>query len=96
MISWWTPLYLIHPWLDTILGHADSEVPRGREDYLPNLEDNKLSDNEIMDDELSLPKPESHFAPAPMYIAPLIDKETRAYRIAALLEHLANVRKLRR
>ena len=82
-LSQWTSLCLIHPWLDTILGCG--EVPRGEEDYLPNLEDNELSDDDTVEDELSSPEPESHHAPTPTHTAPLVDKETRAYRLAARL-----------
>ena len=77
------PLYLIHPWLDTILGRG--EVPRGEEDDLPKLEDNEVSDDDIVDDDLLPPEPEPQLAPTPTHTAPLIDKATRAYRLAARL-----------
>ena len=78
-----TPLYLIHPWLDTILGRGN--VPRGKEDELPKLEDNELSDDDIVDDEISPLEPEPQLSPIPTHTAPSIDREMRAYQLAARL-----------
>ena len=50
-LSRWTSLYLIHPWLNTILDRR--EVPRGEEGDMPELESNELV---TLDDEPEPPK----------------------------------------
>ena len=86
-------LYLIHPWIDTLL---DREVvqssPPTEIDVTapssPHTDVGELSDEEIDDDasdSLSNPEPELLSPPAPVRIAAPMDKETRARRLVARL-----------
>ena len=68
------PLYLAHPWLDTLLERQDSGV------FLEDEEDN--SDKDTDDERLS--EPESLSLPPPVHAAP-IDRETGARRLAVRL-----------
>ena len=68
------PLYLAHPWLDTLLERQDSGV------FLKDEEDN--SDKDTDDERLS--EPESLSLPPPVHAAP-IDRETGARRLAVRL-----------
>ena len=81
-------LYLVHPWLDTLLEREDKSGGIVPEDIAPppspNTDDEEISDEEIDDDSLSLvePEPSSHSAPA--RLVPM-DRETRARRLVAHL-----------
>ncbi|KAF8433860.1 hypothetical protein L210DRAFT_3506823 [Boletus edulis BED1] len=87
------PLYLVHPWLDTLMEHEDSRGGTFVEDdalsHSPNLDDEATSDDEIVceeidDDSSSLDEP--HVPPLPllMHTTPL-DRETGARRLVARL-----------
>jgi len=82
-------LYLIHPWLDTLLDCGDMQGDTYTGDDVappssPNTDDEEISDEEIDDDSSSLPEPESpsHLARARMVP---VDMETRARRLVARL-----------
>ncbi|KAF8439723.1 hypothetical protein L210DRAFT_3504191 [Boletus edulis BED1] len=91
-------LYLVHPWLDTLLEHEQRCGGIVSEDVAPplspNLEDEEFFDEDIDDDEeipdeefddslsLSAIEPQSHSAAA--HTVPL-DRETRARRLVARL-----------
>jgi hypothetical protein len=82
-------LYLIHPWLDTLLEHEDIQSGILVEDDVvpppsPNTDDEEICDEEIDDDSWSFPEPESPSLPAPTRMAPM-DRETRARRLVARL-----------
>jgi hypothetical protein len=82
-------LYLVHPWLDTILEREEMQSGAFIEDdatppHSPNTDDEEVSDEEIDDDSLSVPEPESPLHPAPVRTVPL-DRETRARRLVARL-----------
>ncbi|KAF8552314.1 WD40 repeat-like protein [Imleria badia] len=79
-------LYLIHPWLDTILDH--DEVQSGVSDHeaTPPLslhsDDEEVFDEDIDNESLSVPEPESPTAPVRSVS---LDRETRARRLVARL-----------
>jgi len=82
-------LYLVHPWLDTLLDREDMQSGVFVEDDVapppsPNTDEEEICDEEIDDDYLSLPEPESPSLPSPVCIIPM-DRETRARRLAARL-----------
>ena len=91
-LSQWRTLYVVHPWLDALLGHEDAE-----DDEMPlpssYLDDDEIEDDEDEDDEgetdedndasfLSEPESSSHAVPA--HMAPA-DRETGARRLAVHL-----------
>ena len=82
-------LYLVHPWLDTLLEREN--IPGGAfvDDDLvpppsPNTDDEEICPEENDDDSSSLPEPESPSLPAPARMVPM-DRETRARRLVARL-----------
>jgi hypothetical protein len=84
-------LYLVHPWLDTLLEREDMQSSIFMEDDVvpppsPNTDDEELCDEEIEldDDSLSLPDSEPLSLPAPVRMVPM-DRETRARRLVARL-----------
>ena len=84
-------LYLVHPWLDTLLERDDMHSSIFVEDDVvqplsPNTDDEEVYDEEIEidDDSLSLHEPESPSLPAPVRMVPM-DRETRARRLVARL-----------
>ena len=84
-------LYLVHPWLDTLLERDDMHSSIFVEDDVvqplsPNTDDEEVYDEEIEidDDSLSLHEPESPSVPAPVRMVPM-DRETRARRLVARL-----------
>jgi hypothetical protein len=86
-LSRMTSLFLIHPWLDTLLEREEMQSSVFVEDDvapppLPNTDDEEVSDEDIDDDSLSVPEPKS--PSAPVSTVPM-DKETRARRLAARL-----------
>ncbi|KAF8546259.1 hypothetical protein OG21DRAFT_1502021 [Imleria badia] len=83
-------LYLVHPWLDTLLGREGMQSDGSVDDDVspppsPNTYDKEISDEEIDDDTSSFPEPESPSLPAPAYRVPM-DRETRARRLVARLK----------
>ena len=68
-LSGMNSLYLVHPWLDSLLDHEDIQSGAFAEDD---------------DDSSLLPGSESPSPPSPVYVAPM-DKETRARRLVARL-----------
>ncbi|KAF8433864.1 hypothetical protein L210DRAFT_3506827 [Boletus edulis BED1] len=88
------PLYLVHPWLDTLMEHEDSRGGTFVEDdalsHSPNLDDEATSDDEIVceeidDDPSSLDEPRVPPLPLLMHTTPL-DRETGARRLVARLK----------
>jgi hypothetical protein len=82
-------LYLVHPWLDTLLEHEDIQSCVLVEDDVvpppsPNTVDEEIWDEEIDDDSSSLPESEHPSFPAPARMVPM-DRETRARRLVARL-----------
>ena len=82
-------LYLVHPWLDTLLEREDMQNGAFAEDDdapppSPSTDDEEICDEEIDDDSSLLPEPESPSLPAPVRMVPM-DRETRARRLAARL-----------
>ena len=82
-------LYLVHPWLDTLLGREGMESGISVEDDVaepspPNQEDENVSDDDIQDDASSLPEPKSPSHSTAMDTAP-VDRETRALQLVARL-----------
>ena len=98
-LSQWRTLYVVHPWLDALLGHEDAE-----DDEMP-LPSSYLDDDEIEDDEDEieddededdegetdedndasfLSEPESSSHAVPAHMAPA-DRETGARRLAVHL-----------
>ncbi|KAF8548319.1 hypothetical protein OG21DRAFT_1489483 [Imleria badia] len=80
-------LYLIHPWLGTLLDREEMQSGPFIEDdvtppHSPHTDDGEVSDEEIDDDSLSVPEFKS--PSAPVSTVPM-DKETRARRLAARL-----------
>jgi hypothetical protein len=82
-------LYLVHPWLDTLLEHEgmhsgvftdDDTIPPPS----PNMDDEKICDEETDDDSSSLPEPESPSPPTAVSVLPM-DRETRARQLVARL-----------
>ena len=82
-------LYLVHPWLDTLLEHEGMQSGIFVEDDVvpppsPNTDDQEMCDEEIDDDPSSLSEPESPSLSGPVRVEP-IDRETRARRLVARL-----------
>ena len=79
-------LYLVHPWLDALLGREDMQSGASVEDLVaePSTDDEDVSDEETEDDASSFPGPEPLPRPATTGTAP-VDKETRALQLVARL-----------
>ena len=79
-------LYLVHPWLDTLLEREDKSNMVAEEEALPPSPntDDEISDGEISDDASSLAEPELPSHPAPDHMPP-IDRGMRARRLVAHL-----------
>ena len=82
-------LYLVHPWLDGLLGRQDVQSGVIVEHDVTHtsslsVDDEDESDEEIEVDSWPHPGPESHPRPAPMETAPM-DREMRALRLVARL-----------
>ena len=82
-------LYLVHPWLDTLLEHEDMQRGVFVEDHempppSPNTDDEEICDEEIDDDYSSLPDPESPLLTTPVRTVPM-DRETQALQLVARL-----------
>ncbi|KAF8551251.1 hypothetical protein OG21DRAFT_1512971 [Imleria badia] len=82
-------LYLVHPWLDALLGREDMDMQSGvfvgNEDVEPSSPDRDeedVSDDDIEED--ASPLPESPSQSAPMDTTP-VDRETRALQLVARL-----------
>ena len=89
-------LYLVHPWLDTLLEQEDRRKIIAEQDVMQpdadgvddeNMSDNEINDNEefadeefFIDDSPSLPQPDLSSPPAPP-----MDRESRARRLVAHL-----------
>ncbi|KAF8123611.1 hypothetical protein EV363DRAFT_1272508 [Boletus edulis] len=82
-LSHMNSLYLVHPWLDTLLQHGNmhSGAFVGNDEEI--FEEN-TDDEESDDDSSSLSEPESPSFPAPVQIIP-VDRETGARRLVACL-----------
>ena len=89
-ISRMKSLYLVHPWLDSLLEREGMQSGAFVEDEVvlpppPNTDDDEISDDETDDDSSSeLPEPEAPSHPVPARMAPM-DRETRARRLVARL-----------
>jgi hypothetical protein len=88
-------LYLVHPWLDTLLEHEGMQSGVFVEDDVvpvpllsPNADDEEICDDAIDDDSSSFPEPEPSSLPAPALMVPM-NRETRARRLVARL-HLVH------
>ena len=85
-------LYLVLPWLDSLLDREDMQSSAFVEDDIaepssPGADDEDISDEEIEDESSSsLSEPESPSPPPPMDTVPM-DRETRALRLIARLRH---------
>jgi len=82
-------LYLIHPWLDTLLDCEDMQGGTHVEDDVapppsPTMDDEEISDEEIDDDSSPPPEPESLSHRTRARMVP-VDRETRARRLVARL-----------
>ena len=82
-------LYLVHPWLDTLLEREDMQSGIFVEDNVvpppsPNTDDEGICGEEIGDTSSSLPESESPSFPAPVRMVPM-DREMRARRLVARL-----------
>jgi hypothetical protein len=82
-------LYLVHPWLDTLLEREGMQSGVFVEDDVvqppsPSTDGKGICDEEMDDDSSSFPEPESLSLPAPVRMAPM-DRETRARRLAVHL-----------
>ncbi|KAF8435996.1 hypothetical protein L210DRAFT_3549787 [Boletus edulis BED1] len=85
-------LYLVQPWLDTLLEHEDTRGGAFVEDGVVlqpsgNSDDEEISDEEVGYEEIdndSSPPPGSPLLPSPVEIEP-VDRETGARRLAARL-----------
>jgi hypothetical protein len=76
-------LYLVHPWLATLLEREGMQSGVSVEDdVVPNTDDEEISDED--DDSSSLPEPKSPSILAPVRMVPM-DPETRARRFVARL-----------
>ncbi|KAF8546583.1 WD40 repeat-like protein [Imleria badia] len=86
-LSRMTSLFLIHPWLDTLLEREEMQSSVFVEDDvapppLPNTDDEEVSDEDTDDNASSLADHESHSHPAPLHM-PAIDREMRVRRVDA-------------
>jgi hypothetical protein len=82
-------LYLVHPWLDSLLGRENMQSGGFVEDDISippslNTDDGELSNEQIDDDAPSLTEPESPSLPAPVHPIPM-DRDTGARRLVARL-----------
>ena len=82
-------LYLVHPWLDALLGREDMQGSESVEDDVAepsslNADEEDVSDEEMEDDALPLPESKSSSGPASMIVAP-VDREARALQLVARL-----------
>ena len=82
-------LYLVHPWLDTLLEHEDIQSGILVEDDVipppsPITDDEEICDEEMDHDSLSLPEPELLSFPTPVRMVPM-DREARARQLIAHL-----------
>jgi hypothetical protein len=81
-------LYLVHPWLDTLLEREGMQSGVVADDDVappsPDTGGEEICDEEIDDDSSSLREPESPSLPAPVRMVPM-DRETRARRLVARL-----------
>ena len=80
-------LYLVHPWLDTLLDMQNGVVVE--DDVVPppspNTDGEEICDGDIDDGSSSLPEPESASLPAPVPMVPM-DREMRARRLVARVD----------
>ena len=87
-LSQMNSLYLIHPWLDTLLEREDIQSVTFVEDdappLSPNTDNEEVCNEEIDNDSLSLSEPESSSLPAPVHMVPM-DREMRARQLVACL-----------
>ena len=70
-LSWLNSLYLVHPWLDTLLEHEDIQSGILVEDDVvpppsPITDDEEICDEEMDHDSSSLPEPELPSSPTPV------------------------------
>ena len=81
-------VYLVHPWLDTLLDREDMPSGEFAEDDVappsPDTDDALISHEEIDDDVSLLPEPILPLHPTPPRMVPM-DRETRARRLVAHL-----------
>ena len=82
-------LYLVHPWLDTLLEHEDIQSGILVEDDVvpppsPITDDEEICDEEMDHDSSSLPEPELPSFPTPVRMVPM-DREARARQLVARL-----------
>ena len=77
-------LYLVHPWLDALLGREEMQRDVSVKDDVgePSSPNTDESDEEIEDDALPRPEPKAVSHPAP---TDAVDKETRALQLIARL-----------
>jgi hypothetical protein len=88
-LSWMKSLYLVHPWLESLLEREDTQSGVLVEDDVspppsPSTDDEEICDEEIDVDSSSEPEPEFPSLGAPVPMMPL-DRETRARRFVARL-----------
>ena len=81
-------LYLVHPWLDTLLGCENTQSPAVMEGDVagstsPYMDDDEITDEDIDDDSPSLPRPGPSSRPTPVRVQ--MDKETRARQLVSRL-----------
>ncbi|KAF8128156.1 hypothetical protein EV363DRAFT_1085280, partial [Boletus edulis] len=82
------PLYLIHPWLETVLDREHMHSGTFIEDDVAPLDtdDEAMSDEELADDALSIAEPEFPAHPEATAVHTLpVDRETQARRLVARL-----------
>ena len=79
-------LYLVHPWLETLLEREDTQSDRfAKDDVAPpslSTDDEEISNED--DDSSSEPEPEPPSIPSPVHVVPM-DAEMRAQRLVARL-----------
>jgi hypothetical protein len=84
-LSQMNSVYLVHPWLDTLLEREGVLGGVFFEDNIVPPSSPNTHDEESFDDgSLALPEPESSSLPAPVRMVPM-DRETRARRLVAHL-----------
>ena len=81
-------LYLVHPWLDALLGREDMQSGASAEDDTaepssPNADDEDFFDEDIEED-ATPPETQSLLDPAPVDAEP-VDRETRAWQLVTRL-----------
>ena len=81
-------LYLVHPWLDTLLEREEMQSVCLKDDIVlppsPNTDDEEICDEDVDDDSSSLPEPESPSLPLPVCIVS-VDRKTSPRRLVARL-----------